>query len=137
MAEGYIQPGKLILRPIRYSTNGSHAHFVTSGTHDHTTLGLGLPLGVLLVDYTVNEYLWTHTSTLLLSQVAGDSQFQVAVGVNYVVELYRPVRGTAHYRSAIWGKLMSLVKIGARLARQDPGTRSSIVAKARVRLVTR
>ncbi|TVY24499.1 putative vacuolar protein sorting-associated protein [Lachnellula hyalina] len=58
------------VRPIVYSANGSHANYATSGTHDHTIPGLDLPVGVALVDYTDDGYMWDPTLSAYYASVS-------------------------------------------------------------------
>ncbi|KAH9868722.1 hypothetical protein J1614_007794 [Plenodomus biglobosus] len=45
------------IRPLAYSSKGSHANYAIPGTHDHTIPNLNLPGGVL-EDYTDEGVLW-------------------------------------------------------------------------------
>jgi hypothetical protein len=57
-------------RPIVYSANGSHANYASSGTHDHTIPGIDLPVGVILVDYTDDGYMWDPTLNAYYASVS-------------------------------------------------------------------
>jgi hypothetical protein len=53
----YTTVEKTGVRPIAYSSKGSHANYAMSGTHDHTIPNLNLPGGVL-EDYTDRGVMW-------------------------------------------------------------------------------
>ncbi|PSN70142.1 hypothetical protein BS50DRAFT_571435 [Corynespora cassiicola Philippines] len=50
------------VRPIAYSSNGSHANYAMGGTHDHLIPNLNLPGGAL-EDYTNKGYFWDPTQS--------------------------------------------------------------------------
>ncbi|KAF2192600.1 hypothetical protein K469DRAFT_314988 [Zopfia rhizophila CBS 207.26] len=77
------------LRPIAFSSNGSHANYAISGTHDHTIPNFNLPGGVL-EDYTNEGTLWDPLkSAYFYSFSAGENKFTPydssgATPVNYL-----------------------------------------------------
>ena len=67
------------LRPISYSARGTHANYITAGTHDHAVPHFNLPLGVLMDvcdrgtmwDPTLNAFIYKYVAKVPGDNLAG------------------------------------------------------------------